>query len=130
MKDYKQWTAAQRWQNLDLYKCAKALGLISAPCKCVKCGQTRGILQTHCVDYDVSLSLLPKLLDGSITADERAKLTEVLLPLCWRCHMMLHKGEEHPLSAARYFEEVAKGKQYAPVWRYDAWYELTKHMID
>lgn len=130
MKNYKQWTPAQRWRNLGLYKDAIRSGLWSNPSECRICGQKRGILQTHCIDYDISLAYLPKLLQGTITSKERQQLDQVLVPMCWRCHMMTHKAEHHPLSAKRYFEEIGSGKRYAPVFKPDAWYLLDQHMID
>lgn len=130
MKNYKQWTPADRWRNLRLYKDALRLGLWNEPKKCRFCGQRHGILQTHCTDYDVSLNGLPKVLDGTISADEREKLEDVLIPVCWRCHMMIHKAEYHPLSSQYYFKLVKDGARFKPVFRPDAWEELEQFLID
>lgn len=130
MKNYKKWTAEERNRNLTLYNEAKRKGLMQKPTQCRICGQTKGILHTHCTDYDVSLEMLPKLLEGRITEDEKKQLDEVLLPVCWRCHMMIHKAEKHPKSAEKYFSEIKDGVRYAPVFRGNAWGELVQHLID
>lgn len=130
MRNYKQWTPAQRWRNLKLYREAVALGLIEEPKVCRGCRQDKGIIHMHCVNYDVSLAYLPKLINGTISAEERGKLNNTLVPVCWRCHMMLHKKDHHPQSYEKYFAEIRSGIQYPPVYKPDAWYELDRHIID
>lgn len=130
MKDYKKWTAAERNRSLALTRKAKKLGLIPQPTKCCFCGQEKGILHHHNVDYDVTLEIQPKLIRGTATEEERLRLMDALKSVCWRCHMMLHRAEQHPRSARAYFDAVENGVQYKPVYRPNAWSELDQHMID
>lgn len=130
MIGYKKWTAEQRVQSLKLTNQAKALGLLEDPRQCSICGQDKGILHTHNTDYDVTLSLTPKLIDGTFTQEELLKVKSVLVPLCWRCHMMLHKKERHPESYKRYIESINNGVKYRPVFHGNAWYEIDKLIID
>lgn len=129
MKDYKEWTAQQRWNNLSLFKRAVAMGLILSPAKCCVCGQEKGILQTHCTDYTISLTLLPRLIDGTISDEDKEKLTNVLRPMCWQCHQMTHKKENHPKSYAAYIDNIARGVKYPPVYSND-WSRINNLIID
>ena len=119
MKSFRKWSAADRERSLKLTKKAMSMGLLSAPTKCRCCGQTEGILHTHNKNYDVTLSLVPKMIDGTATPEEVAMVKEVLVPLCWRCHMVYHSKHRNPEAYARYFDEVKKGKMYPPVYRHD-----------
>lgn len=130
MKDYKKWTAAQRNRSLALTRKAKQLGLIPKPSRCCFCGQENGILHHHNVDYDVTLELQPKILNGTATEEEFEMVMNVLKPVCWRCHMMLHRAEKHPKSAEVYFERVKNGERFKPIYRPNAWDELKQFMID
>lgn len=130
MKDYKKWTVAERSRSLALTRKCKKLGLIPHPSRCRFCGQENGILHHHNIDYDVSLEVQPKLINGTATAEERKRLDDILIPVCWTCHMMLHRGETHPKSAEVYFAGVANGMQPAPVYKPTEWRVLDKYMID
>ena len=130
MKDYKKWTATERNRSLALTRKAKALGLIPHPKRCCFCGQENGILHHHNIDYDVTLDVQPKLILGTATEEEIKQLQEVLLPVCWTCHMMIHRGELHPKSAEAYFEQVKNGMQPKPIFKPNAWRTLDKYMID
>jgi len=119
MNSYKKWTGAQRQKSLKLTNEAMKRGLLERPHKCRICGQEKGILHTHNKDYDVTLELVPKMLDGTATEEEMAKVKEVLVPICWRCHMIHHSKYRNPEAHDRYFEEVKNGKQYPPVYHHD-----------
>lgn len=130
MNDYKKWTASQRNKSLSLTKRATAMGIIPKATKCRFCGQEKGIIHSHNMDYDVTLELTPKIIAGTATEEEIQKVMEVLVPVCWKCHIMIHKAEKHPLSAEKYFERVKNGEQFKPTYRGNAWEELDCFMID
>lgn len=89
-----------------------------------------GILQTHNMDYSVTLEFVPKMIAGVATEEEIKRVKSVLKHVCWRCHMMIHRAEDHPLSSERYFERVRNGERFRPVFRSNAWEELDEFMID
>lgn len=130
MRDYKKWTAEQRNKSLSQTRVARRMGIIPPPSRCCFCGQEKGIIHYHNVDYDVSLRIQPKLIAGNATNEEKEELMSVLKQVCWRCHMMLHKEERHPKSAEKYFEAIKNGVRYTPVYRGNAWEELDQFMID
>ena len=131
MKDYKKWTAAEREKSLALTNEAKRRGLLLPPTKCRICGQTRGILHTHNTNYDATLAYVPKMLEGTATPEEVQAVHDALMPICWTCHMMLHRGEKHPASWQRYLAMVeVKGYQAPPVFKPNAWEVLDKYKID
>ena len=119
MNSYKKWTGAQREESYRLFCKAMNAGLIEAPHKCKICGQTKGILMTHNRNYDVTLNYLPKLLVGTASEEEKAQIRQVLISLCWRCHMILHSYHRNPTAYRKYFHEVKIGKQYPPVYKHD-----------
>lgn len=119
MNNYKKWTGAQRDESFRLFSKAMQAKLIKSPKKCKICGQTKGILMTHNRDYDVTLNYLPKLLAGTASEREKAQIRQVLIPLCWRCHMILHSYHRNPTAYRKYFHEVKIGKQYPPVYKHD-----------
>ena len=94
MKDYKKWTSKEREKSLRLSNKAKGLGLIPPPIECRFCGKTEGKLQYHNVDYDASLNYLPKMIAGTATAEETAMVLDSYIPVCWRCHMNIHREEK------------------------------------
>lgn len=99
MKDYKQWTAKERYASLKLTKKAIADGTIPPATKCCKCRQEKGIIQYHNEDYSDPIKFL--------------------LQLCWRCHMILHSQYRNPEACRLYWERIAKGEQDAPVYKHD-----------
>lgn len=119
MNGYKKWSGIQREESLRLFKLAQKAGLIKYPRECSICGQTKGILMTHNKNYDVTLKYLPKLLEGSANEMEIKQVHEVLMPICWRCHMILHSYKRNPNACREYFNEVKNGKQYPPVYKHD-----------
>jgi len=125
MNSYKKWSGEERTRSLRLTNKAKKMGLLDEPKMCRVCGQTEGILHTHNKDYDVTLALVPKMIDGTATKEEVEMVKEVLVPLCWRCHMILHSKYRNSEAYKKYFEEVKDGKKcYPPVYKHD--YELLK----
>ena len=86
MNGYKKWDGTQRQESLKLFNLAKKAGLIESPKECKICGQTKGILMTYNKNYDVTLSYLPKLLDGKANEMEISLIHKALVPICWRCH--------------------------------------------
>lgn len=122
MKSYKGWSPDFRKASLKLTNKAKKMGWIPEPRQCRRCGQGKGILHLHNEDYDVTFYTLTEVFDRfpvSITSEEIAKLNEVLEPICWRCHMMHHSRGRNAKAVELYFQEVAGGKQYPPVYRHD-----------
>ena len=130
MKDYKKWTAAERNRSLAMTRKAKLLGFIPKPECCRFCGQKNGILHHHNTDYDVSLSVLPRILNGTATDEEKNALDKVLVPVCWTCHMMIHRADKHPKSAEAYFENVNNGMVPPASYSQNNWKSLEKYMID
>lgn len=92
MREYKQWTAAERNRSLRLTNKAKKLGLIPPPAQCSICGKTEGTLQYHNEDYDATLNFTSKLIDGTITEAEKKAIFASLTPVCKGCHIRLHKA--------------------------------------
>lgn len=99
MASYKGWTAEQRLASLKLTKAAIASGEMPKPTKCEICGQDKGIIQYHNEDY--------------------SHPTKYLRQMCWRCHMIHHSAHFAPVQAKVYFDDVASGKIYPPVYKHD-----------
>ena len=119
MNNFKKWTGKQREKSLKMTNQAFKMGLLKRPTMCRVCGQTEGILQTHNKDYDVTLALLPKMIAGIANEEEIEAVKEVLVPLCWRCHMIYHSKYRNYAAYKKYFEEVKNGKMYPPVYHHD-----------
>lgn len=117
MRQYKKWTPQERAKSLRLTTKAKKLGLIKPPTQCKICGQTEGILHYHNQNYDVTLNNVPKMLNGTATEEELQEIKDVLLPICYRCHMILHSEHRNKKAHDRYFEEVKNGKMYPPSFK-------------
>lgn len=113
MTSYNGFTPAQRWRGLAIVKRAVADGLIppANALPCSRCGQTEGIIMYHSEDYTPE------------------RIVAQVVPLCWRCHMMLHCRFRHPKSWEKYTAEVAAGTRYPPVYRH-SWPILNQHFID
>ena len=99
MKDYKGWTAKQRRESLVKTKQAIADGIIPPATKCNRCGQTEGIIEYHNADYSDPIKFLESL--------------------CFRCHMVHHSRFRAPLQCIDYWEEIAQGKCFPPVFTRD-----------
>lgn len=113
MTSYNGFTPAQRWRGLAIVKRAIADGVIppANTLPCSRCGQTEGIIMYHSEDYTPE------------------RIVAQVVPLCWRCHMMLHCRFRHPKSWEKYAAEVAAGTRYPPVYRH-SWPILNQHFID
>lgn len=113
LKSYNGFTPEQREQGDRIIKEAIAKGELKPlkDCVCADCGQDKGIRHYHTEDYSPD------------------KILKAVVPLCWRCHMMLHSRFRHPKSYAAYKEAVKNGKRYAPVYRHD-FAALEEHFID
>ena len=99
MQSYKGWTPAERYESLKKTKQAIRDGIIPKAHTCNRCGQTEGIIQYHNEDYSDPIKYLEML--------------------CWRCHMIHHSTRRNPGAVKAYFEEVASGKRYPPVYKHD-----------
>jgi len=73
MRDYKQWSAKERYASLKLTKKAIKDGVIPPPTKCSKCGKTSGRIDYHNTDYSDPIKFL--------------------IPICRGCHVALHRKE-------------------------------------
>lgn len=115
LKSYNGFNGDERENGDKIIKKAIKEGILKPPgeCACVLCGQDKGIRHYHNEDYSPE----------NVLSDTRV--------LCWRCHMMVHNRFKHPLSFGKYMIDVAiTGKQFAPVFRGNAWEELEQHYID
>jgi len=122
MNSYKKWSADFRRRSLKYTQQAQKMGWIPYPKKCNRCGQVHGIIHTHNEDYDVTFYTLDEVFNRfpiSITSEELERLNMVLEPLCWRCHMMHHSKRRAPKAVKQYFQDVASGKQFPPVYKHD-----------
>lgn len=119
MKSFQKWSGEERQKSLRLTNLAKKMGLLKEPKKCRVCGQDKGILHTHNKNYDITLNLVPKMINGTATEEEIESVKEVLVPLCWRCHMIYHSYRRNQSAYKKYFEEVKAGKVYPPVYKHD-----------
>lgn len=124
MKSFKKWSAQDRQKSLKLTNEAKKLGLIEEPKKCRACTKEKGIIHSHNKDYDVTLELVPKLITGTATEEEKAKIKDALVPLCWRCHMIYHSKHRNMSAYKKYVDEVTNGKIYPPVYKHN--FEILK----
>ena len=119
MKNYKKWSAQFRRESLKLTNKAKKMGWIKNPKVCSICHQEEGIIHLHNEDYDVTFYTLEKAFNRfpvTIQKDELQNIKDVLIPLCWRCHMMHHSKRRNKQAVEDYFIEVSNGKQYPPVF--------------
>lgn len=114
MKSYNGFTPSQRRAGDRIIKDAISSGKLAplSECSCAFCGQSKGILHYHAEDY---------------TPD---RILNDVVPLCWRCHMMVHRRFSHPRSFAAYMEDVQGGIVFPPVYRGNDWDALDIHMID
>lgn len=103
MKSYNGFTPEQRMHGDKIIKRAIAEGKLPplSETKCILCGQDKGIRHYHCEDYSED-----KILDD-------------VVPVCWRCHMMIHSRFRNRKAFDIYMEEVKGGKTYPPVFRHD-----------
>ena len=103
MKSYNGFTPYQIQKGFEKVKQAIAEGRLkpASQCVCSMCGQSRGIIMYHSEDYTLE------------------RIVDQVVPLCWRCHMMLHSRFSHPKSWEHYKKEISEGVRYKPVYRHD-----------
>jgi hypothetical protein len=118
---YKQWSPADRNRSYLLTQKAKKKKLIDSPEYCNRCGQDKGIIHSHNEDYGFTLEVLPDILSGKVVPDEklRLRLLDCLESLCWRCHMILHSEKRDKEACGRYWNQIATGKIFPPVYKHD-----------
>lgn len=124
---WRKWSGEERTKSFNMTAKALRKGLIPFASQCRVCGQTEGILMYHNKNYDVTLAFLPKLLAGTASPEEIDAIREVLVPLCWRCHMIYHSYWRNPAAYKRYFAEVKAGKMYPPVYKLNDWDKLKEN---
>lgn len=99
MRSYKGYTEQQRKESLKKTKQAIKDGVIPVASKCNRCGQDQGIIQYHNHDYSDPIKFLEEL--------------------CWRCHMVHHSIHRAPKQCCKYWEAIAQGKRFDPVFKHD-----------
>ena len=95
MNPYKQWSEAFRQKSLRLTNKARALGWLVVTSSCRFCGSQKGI-HFHNEDYDVTYNTLKEVFSRKpvvIHADELEAVRAVLIPVCRKCHLQIHKKE-------------------------------------
>lgn len=113
MKSYNGFTPEQRYKGLEIVKAAIANGELKPinKCVCAHCGQDKGIRQYHSENYTPE------------------NIVKQVVPLCWRCHMMLHSRFKHPKSYEKYKEDIKNGVKFKPVYKHD-FSILNEHFFD
>ena len=89
---------AQAWLNAQW-----RTGMLQRPCKCVACGQDKGIIDAHAEDYSIPYM-------GGKTDEYH---------LCFRCHMMVHCRFRNLNRWKWYKEAVASGMTFKPFYSRD-----------
>jgi hypothetical protein len=95
MNDYKKWSGDFRKKSLRLTNKAKALGWLIDPSECKFCSSNKGI-HFHNEDYDVTYYTLKEVFSRKpvvIHAAELQSVRSVLIPVCRKCHLQIHKKE-------------------------------------
>ena len=103
MKSYNGFSPAERIKGDKIIKQAIHDGILKPlkETKCSICGQDKGIRHYHCEDYS------------------EEKILDDVVPVCWRCHMMIHSRFRHRKAFEIYMSEVKGGKRYPPVYRHN-----------
>lgn len=102
MNPFKHWSGAFRQKSLRLTSKARTLGWLVVPSSCRFCSSEKGI-HFHNEDYDITYNTLKEVFSRKpavINADELEKVRSVLIPVCRKCHMPIHKNERE--QAAKY----------------------------
>jgi hypothetical protein len=112
---YNGFSPEQREQGDKWIKKAVADGRLAPlnTTKCHYCGQEQGIRHYHCEDYSTE-----EIVVGTS------------IPVCWVCHMMIHRKGRHPASYRNYFDRVKQGYMPKPVFTGNQWQALNKYTID
>jgi hypothetical protein len=77
------------------------------PDRCHRCGQTKGIIEYHNRNYDHP--------------------TKYLEALCFRCHMAVHCKWRVPAAVKKYFQLIAEGYTFPPVFTRNFWIVRRDH---
>lgn len=95
-KPYLEFSVDERHLSAKLWKLKKRAGLISPPdlSHCAACLQMEGTIEAHREDYSFS--------------DETS-----LVPLCYRCHRVVHMRDRFPHGWDHYVELIRSGYQFA-----------------
>jgi hypothetical protein len=103
LKPYNGFSGKQRDEGDKIIKQAIKEGRLIplTEAVCVMCGQDKGIRHYHCEDYSPE----------NILNDAKC--------YCWRCHMIWHSRFKYPEQVKKYFDEIAAGKRFPPVYRHD-----------
>lgn len=78
--------AVQRYLNASFRD-----GTLTRPTVCTACGQTEGRIDAHLENYDDP---------------------DNFIPLCWRCHMMVHCRFRNPSAFRAYRDSLRTGSTY------------------
>lgn len=113
MRSYNGFTPQQRMRGDYIIKQAIKEGILPAAtdCKCVVCGQDKGIRHYHTEDY---------------TPEHIVEKCEVW---CWRCHLIHHSRHINPEACEAYFESIKQGVKYPPVYKNNIRILATEHGI-
>lgn len=92
------WTESERSASLRKTKAAIDEGKLLHPevLGCNRCKQKQGLIDYHNHNYE--------------TPDTH------LEPLCYRCHLVLHAERKCPKEVEEYFDGVAQGNQWPPLF--------------
>ncbi len=98
---YKGFSPQQRQESYQKTRKAIRKGESPRPVEigCQRCGQKEGKIMYHNNDY--------------------SHPTKFLEALCWRCHMIHHSERINPEACKAYWESVAQGKIWRPVFKHD-----------
>lgn len=94
LSSYNGFTGERRLEIDKLVKAAYRDGSLERPAACMACGQDQGPIIGHLEDYD--------------------RWRDATIPLCQRCHLMLHCRWRAPAAWHRYRELVRMGYRFAP----------------
>lgn len=102
LADYNGWTGKDRQKAFDLFRKAVSPQSVNAfQDHCDMCGMDRkeGPIGHHCEEYGPTLK----------------QYNESMVPLCHRCHAMLHIRFRFPGIWSRYLLRLDRGKRHPPV---------------
>ena len=100
MKDYNGFSAAQRQKSQNWLNQQWRSGALPRPCKCIACGQDKGIIDAHAEDYSEPFA---------------AEKTDQY-HLCFRCHMMVHCRFKNPGAWHNYKFSIMQGIRFKPFY--------------
>ena len=110
MREYNGFSGDERAQGAAYHRRMRAQGLWSLPTRCSACGQTEGVIDAHWEDYSKPFD------------------TERDIPLCFRCHMMVHMRDRNPRGWDRYRALVRSGYRGEPLFQRSIGAVIRDHM--